>query len=50
MLDEAIIPEKPAKPRVKLTLAAALVMGMMLGVLVATAQGVTKGKRESLAR
>jgi succinoglycan biosynthesis transport protein ExoP len=45
VLDEAIVPKKPAKPRVKLTLAAALLMGMMLGVLVATARGVPPGKK-----
>ena len=45
VLDEAIVPKKPAKPRVKLTLAAALMMGMMLGVLVATARGVPPGKK-----
>jgi uncharacterized protein involved in exopolysaccharide biosynthesis len=39
VLDEAIAPEKPAKPRVKLTLAAALVIGIVFGVLIATVQG-----------
>ena len=39
VLDEAIVQKKPAKPRIKLTLAAALMLGMMLGVLIATAQG-----------
>ena len=45
VLDDAIVPEKPAKPRVKLTLAAALVLGLMFGILAATAQGVPLGKR-----
>jgi len=45
VLDEAKVPEKPAKPRVKLVLAAALMLGMMLGVVIATAQGVPTQKR-----
>lgn len=39
VLDKAIVPKKPAKPRVKLTLAIALVMGMTLGAVVAIMQG-----------
>jgi len=45
VLDDAIVPEKPAKPRVLLTLAAALVLGLMFGVLIASVQGMPPGKR-----
>jgi len=44
VLDEAIAPKKPAKPRVMLTLAAALMMGPIFGVLAATAQGLPARK------
>ena len=39
VLDSAVTPEKPAKPRVALTLAAALMIGLILGVVTATLQG-----------
>jgi len=41
VLDEAIVPKKPAKPRVKLVLLAALVLGCMLSMLIACAQPST---------
>lgn len=44
VLDEAIAPKDASKPRVKLTLAVALVMGVMMGVFVASLQGLPKGK------
>lgn len=50
VLDEAVAQKKPAKPRVKLTLAAALLMGMMLGVLIAATQEMPHGKRAPLAK
>ena len=40
VLDKAIVPKGPAKPRVKLTLAIALMMGLMLGVVTAVVQGI----------
>ncbi|MHB0913516.1 MAG: GumC family protein [Armatimonadota bacterium] len=45
VLDEAIVPKKPSKPRVKATLAAAGVIGIILGMVVAIAGGVPNRKR-----
>ncbi len=47
VLDEAVVPERPARPRVKLTLLGALVLGCMLGVLAATLPGMRATKRQS---
>lgn len=44
VLDEAVAPKYQSKPRVKLTLAVAVVMGAMLGVLAASLQGLPKAK------
>ena len=44
VLDEALASEKPVKPRVKLTLAASLVLGIMLGIVTASFQGVIPRK------
>jgi polysaccharide biosynthesis transport protein len=40
VLDSAVVPKKPAKPRVMLSLAMALVLGAMFGVLMAALQGM----------
>ena len=45
VLDEAIVPKKHVKPRVKLTLAAALLVGVMFGILIATVQGMSVDKK-----
>lgn len=45
VLDSAIAPEKPSKPKIKLTLAAAMVVGLMLGIAIATAQGMPSSEQ-----
>lgn len=39
VLDHAESEDRPAKPKIKLTLAASLIMGLILGILIASAQG-----------
>ncbi len=39
VLDDAIVPEKPAKPATKVLLLASLVLGLFGGIFVAMAQG-----------
>lgn len=45
VLDKAVPDDEPAKPRVLLTLAASLVVGLMLGIAVATSGGPPPTKR-----
>ena len=45
VLDAAIAPKGPSKPRTKITLIAALMCGVMLGVLTATVRGIPVTKR-----
>jgi uncharacterized protein involved in exopolysaccharide biosynthesis len=45
VLDEAVAQKKPAKPRMLVSLAAALVMGLMIGIFMAAAQGVPANKK-----
>jgi uncharacterized protein involved in exopolysaccharide biosynthesis len=44
VLDKAVVPEKPVKPRLRLVLAAALLVGLTLGALVAGVQYRPAGK------
>lgn len=47
VLDQAVPPELPAGPRVKLALLVALLAGLALGTLIATAQGITPRQKAS---
>lgn len=49
VLDEAVAQEEPAKPRVKITLLAALLFGCMLGIFIASA-GLSAGKSPNARR
>ena len=44
VLDMAKVPEKPEKPRVKTTLAVAIMLGLVLGVAIAVMQGIPAKK------
>jgi uncharacterized protein involved in exopolysaccharide biosynthesis len=44
VLDRAEAEEHPSKPKIKITMGAALIMGMLLGILIASAQGPTGRK------